>query len=307
MNKKQKLITASVAGATAMVALIGGTLALFTARADSDFTAKAGTVSVNVDKLAMTNSGNINPGDNDPANPEGAVAGTDHDFTYVVTNQGTKSIRTRHTLILTCTENTKDAKLLDARYLALYDNKAEVVTKSYILEDNSEVTSLDKVEKKVKAVKYVFLSDVFNGFGKDAEIETVQGAIAEKDGAVSKEYLLDFALLRGATNEYQACNVNIEVVVEAMQYRNTAESDWSEVSRVVREFSTADVSINVIPDENENINGEVFKSESTTESKKEESTTTESSKVETESSKVETESSKVETESTTTESSAADN
>lgn len=264
MNKKQKLITASVAGATAMVALIGGTLALFTARADSDFTAKAGTVSVNVDKLAMTNSGNINPGDNDPSNPEGAVAGTDHDFTYVVTNKGTKSIRTRHSLILTCTENTKDAKLLDARYLALYNNKAEVVTKSYILEDDSEVTSLQNVTKKVKAVKYVFLSDVFNGVGKDAEVETLQGVIAEKDGVVSKEYLLDFALLRGATNEYQACNVNIEVVVEAMQYRNTAESDWNEVSRVVRQFSTADVNINVIPDENEDINGKAFKSESQT-------------------------------------------
>ena len=266
MNRKTKIglivgtITLSVAVITA------GALALFTARTDSNFSAKAGTVTIELDELAMTNSENINPGDNDPSNPEGSVEGTTHDFTYVVTNTGNKSVRTRHTVMLTVDKAGESEQLLDARYLALFQDAKEIASKTYVLEDDSEVTNIDKETKKVKAVKYVFISDVFDGKGKniedggDAEKETVSGVVKENEkGDVEKQYSYDFSLLRTATNEYQASDISITVTIEAMQYRNTNDADWSESATVIRKYSNADVKASVVPASNEDKNGNEIK------------------------------------------------
>ena len=155
MNKKIGMIVGSIAGGLAILGV--GSLALFTARTDSDFSAKAGTVTIDLKELNMTNSKNVNPGDNDPDNPVGAAEGTEHKFTYEVYNTGNKSIRTRHTIILTIDEAGESDELLDARFLALFNKGKEIAKKSYILEDDAEVDSLDKINRKVKAVKYVFL------------------------------------------------------------------------------------------------------------------------------------------------------
>lgn len=265
MKKNKKILVIAGSIATAVVVAGTATLALFTARTDSDFSAKAGTVVIDLKDLAMTNNKNINPGDNDPSNPENSVEGTEHEFSYDVYNTGNKSIRTRHTIILTVDKSGESEELLDARYLSLFVNEKEIESKTYILEDDSEVTDLSSTEIPVKAVKYVFLSDVFDGKGTDiekggdAEKETISNVVKQdENGDVKKTYTYDFSLLRGADNDYQACDINIDVTVEAIQYRNTNDSDWSQSAIVVRQYSSADVDLNVVPASNEDKNGNII-------------------------------------------------
>lgn len=263
---KNKKTVVGLASATAVLILGASTLALFTAKDDSNFKAKAGTLGIEVDSLKMENPDNINPGDNDPSNPEDAVAGTEHEFEYTVENLGTKSARTRHTIILSVTENNSD-KVLDARHMVMFGNDKELVEKSYVLEDNSEVSEL-KDGQFVKAIKYVFISDVFDGVGKDikdggsAEKENIENIVSENDkGKVEKTYTYDFGLLRTATNKYQEADFHIDVIVEAMQYRNTNESDWETVTRVERTYSTADVNGTYVPSHDEDKDGNKLSSE----------------------------------------------
>lgn len=263
MNKKQKIGLISATAVLAVGIVGASSLALFTARTDSDFQAKAGTVDIELDKLDMTNPLNINPGDNDPNNPEGAVNGTEHVFSYEVANTGNKSVRTRHTIILNVDKAGASEEALDARYLALFIKDKEIADKAYVLEDGREVTSLDNVTGAVAAVKYIFISDIMDGKGTaletggDAEKEELTDVIkADASGDVEKTYTYDFSLLRDADNKYQAADIHFSVVIEAMQYRNTNESDWTEVSRVVRDYSTANVESNVVPASDENKDGD---------------------------------------------------
>lgn len=262
MKKKQKIGLISAVAVLAVGIVGASTLALFTARTDSDFTAKAGTVEIELDKLDLSNPLNINPGDNDPNNPEGAVNGTEHVFSYDVANTGNKSVRTRHTIILNVDKAGTSEEALDARFLSLLQRGREIEDKTYILNDGKEVKNIDGETQLVTAVKYVFISDVMDGEGTDiasggdAEKEDLTDVVKEKDGKVEKTYQYDFALLRDADNMYQGADIHLSVIIEAMQYRNTDEKDWNEAARVIRDFSTADVEASVVPASNENKDGE---------------------------------------------------
>lgn len=254
---------------TASFAVIGlSAFALFTARDDSDWIAKAGTVDIELDNLKLSNSDNINPGDNDPNNPKDAAKGTSHVFEYTVSNFGTKSVRTRHTILLTITDADDSSKLLDARYVGLYKSGKEIGTRTYILKDGTEVSSF-KDKDEVKAVKYVFMGDIFDGYGTsiadggNAEKEALDGVIkADKDtNNVDEVYSYDFTLLRGADNEYQAADFKIDVVIEAMQYRNTNETDWATVTTVSKTFSSAEVINKYVPAQDEDNTGKKISSE----------------------------------------------
>ena len=86
MKKKSKLICAGVAGLMA-VAIVGSMgLAFFSDTGETKASAKAGSVTIDVTDLEIENSGNVNPGDEDPDVPDGSREGTPHDFTFSVTN-----------------------------------------------------------------------------------------------------------------------------------------------------------------------------------------------------------------------------
>lgn len=258
MKKKIVLTVSSLCGVAALI--FGCTYALFTARTDSDFSAKAGTVRIALDNLSLTNPENINPGDSDPENPNGATNGTEHEFSYSVANEGNKSIRTRHSIIITCDENGDSTEELDARYFAMLSDDKEIADKLYVLKDGSTKKEVGK-DDFVSAVKYAFYGDVMDGKGNsiekggDAEKEDVSGVVKQDGDKVQKTYNYDLAMLRNAPNSYQGCDVNIEVIVEGMQYRNTDNNDWSVVGTVTKKFSTANVGMNVVPAYNEDKNG----------------------------------------------------
>lgn len=258
MKKKIILTAGSILCVAALI--FGSAYALFSARTDSDFYAKAGTVRIDLDGLYLTNADNINPGDNDLSNPSDVAGGTEHAFSYDVINNGNKSIRTRHTIIITCDEEGSDDELLDARYFEMLSNGRELEEKLYVLKDGSTKKKVGK-DDFVEAVKYTFLGDIMDGNGDDienggdAEKEDLSGTVKQDGDQVIGSYEFDFAMLREAPNRYQGCDVNIEVIVEAMQFRNTDNKDWDIVGVVSKTYTTADVNMNVVPNYDEDKNG----------------------------------------------------
>lgn len=271
MNKNKKKIVAIATATTGSACLLlAGAFALFTDGTASFVTAEAGTVEVDLSKPTMQNSTNINPGDNDPAISKTASQGTEHDLSFDVSNEGTKSIKTRHTLILSVNPRKNDGvtdltRVLDARYVSLFsreDDTKELVAKTYVLDDDTEVASLDSAgDKLVKAIKYVYLSDSFDGKGLaiedggKAEKETDPNVVEENEvGEVTKNYTYQFALLKGADNEYQGATFNVDVIIEAMQYRNTETADWTTITKVKRTYTNA-TNTTEIPHANEKSDG----------------------------------------------------
>lgn len=310
MTNRKKAGLISLTCLSAAVIAGAASLALFTAQTDSDTAAKVGTVDIGLSEVTLTNSDNVNPGDNDPSTGNEANEGTAHELIYSVSNLGTKSAKTRQTIILTCDESGDSTDLLDARYLALFDDGAELAEKTYILSTGEEFETLEEADAMIEnykseatamasslyideygmiktdgettyyigendsdlsplpyvaAIKYVFYSDSFDGFGLDlneggnAEKENSDDVISAsentEDSPVTKEYSYDFAMLREAPNKYQNADITVDILVEAMQYRNTTDEDWSTISQVERTYSAANVNVISVPKENEDAEG----------------------------------------------------
>lgn len=248
-NKKLKLTLISTTAAAVLLGL--GAFALFTDNADTSTKAKGGTVEVDVDQPTLSNGGNINPGDNDETVPETyipdpddplyeededgnpipvPVSTTSHELKFNVENLGNKSIRTRHTLIIKCA--SPEGEALDASVFSLLVSMGEELeVKSFVLDDGSEIAPEDLEDGMfVSAVKYVYTPDIFDGVGPDSEKEensTVK-AVTDDNGTetAQKEYTYLFKMAKEALNEYQGADISIDVIVEALQYRNTVSEDW---------------------------------------------------------------------------------
>ena len=62
-------------------------------------------------------------------------------------------------------------------------------------------------------------------------------------------------MLKDASNQYQGADITVDVIVEAMQYRNTESSDWDVITKVEKVYSSADVPVTVVPKEDEDASG----------------------------------------------------
>lgn len=225
-NKKNK-ISLLVGGAS--IAILGaGSLALFSDRAATGVTGKAGTLGIDVNSFDMTNKGNINPGDNDEKVSEKAST-TPHDITFNVENTGNKSVRTRHTLLVSL---KGENGVLNPSVVSVLKAKGQELEGKEYLDAEGKVTDAEKAV----AIKYVVLSDVINGTGDNAEVET-----DGKDAKQSYKYLLKMD--KDAKNEYQGADLNIDLIVDAIQFRNTTEEDWTNVSKETIKGSMTGVTV----------------------------------------------------------------
>ena len=220
MKKKSKLICAGVAGLMA-VAIVGSMgLAFFSDTVETKASAKGGSVTIDVTDLEIENSGNVNPGDEDPDVPDGSREGTPHDFTFSVTNTGNKSVVTRNIITLSVSKNNA---VLDANVLALYEDKKELSQKYVLIEGSEEyIPSANYTGGKIIAVRYVVNGASLNGTGDAAEVES--GITSN-----SQDYKYALSLALETTNEYQLADIKADIEVQAMQYRNTQDSTWDTV------------------------------------------------------------------------------
>ena len=220
MKKKSKLICAGVAGLMAFAIVGSMGLAFFSDTGETKASAKAGSVTIDVTDLEIENSGNVNPGDEDPDVPDGSREGTPHDFTFSVTNTGNKSVVTRNIITLSVSKNNT---VLDANVLALYEDKKELSQKYVLIEGSEEyIPSANYTGGKIIAVRYVVNGASLNGTGDAAEVES--GITSN-----SQDYKYALSLALETTNEYQLADIKADIEVQAMQYRNTQDSTWDTV------------------------------------------------------------------------------
>jgi hypothetical protein len=230
MNKKKIAIILSASAAAAALTA-GGVFATFSDNAVIQETGTAGSVDIDVSNFKLSNANNINPGDHDiymqddPSDPRNA--GTEHKLTFDVANLGTKSIKTRHMVTISLEDPD-----LDPSVFMITENGKEIENSTrYISTDKGLVLaseySADK-DGKALAVVYYIIEDVLDGVGEPLSADGLSG-VAEVENAVQKtstSYTYDLGMDHNAGVEYEKCKINIELEVQAMQYRNTTGSDW---------------------------------------------------------------------------------
>ena len=234
MKNSIKKRTGIIASICAIALLAGATFALFSTTDDTSTSGHIGSVDVSVTALNVENFENVNPGDNDPDLPEDPedprTPGTPHDITFTVSNNGNKSIKTRHVITL----STDDG--LDASKFMIINGDSEAVEKFYVI-DNADVAVADyDGTSTISAVKYIIASDVFDGKGvsldEGGSAEKETGAISsdDTDASPSTSYTYKLGMSYDVEKEeYEGAPIHLTVEVQGMQYRNTNNSDWQTI------------------------------------------------------------------------------
>jgi hypothetical protein len=229
MNSKNKKIVA-IGGVSlaAVAALAAGSFAFFTDSTDKKTSGVAGSVDIDATDLSLSNAENINPGDEDETKSADARVGTDHDLTFTVSNTGNKSIMTRNVITLSVANG--DTVLDPSVYSLKSDDDTELVTKYYSADG---VTFSEDKPDTVKYVRYVTTQVALNGVGEGSDNESNDAVSIDTDAvktnddinAVDYDYILKLAK-ETPDGDYELSTLNIEVEVQAMQYRNTTDAEW---------------------------------------------------------------------------------
>ena len=243
LRNNKKVIVSLVVSVLALAVLIASSLALFTDAKSASANGKAGTVKIDLEGAKFTHKyqgqtsvNNINPGDNDPEKKPGQRPGTEHAIEFDVSNKGNKSVITRHTIIITATKN--GAVIDPSVFFLLTGNPLAKITPTEVVKSGG----------KVLAIKYVlYPADIYNGIGTNAEIET--GGLTGV-----KHYVVPFGMDRLADNSYQGVDVKVDIIVEAMQYRNTVSTDWATIATKTVSIVNG-VSVKVVPEQNQDAKG----------------------------------------------------
>lgn len=236
MNNNKKL---AIAGVSALgIAAVGfGAFAFFSDSSEQNTEGTVGTVDVeSVTNLDLSGKENINPGDEDPENPydpEDPGKTTPHKLSFSISNAGTKSIRTRNIIDITIT-STEGANL-DPSAFALYEKGADNVNV-----DLGDLTDLE-VSKEIitvdgkQVLRYIIMGASLNGeAGKleDKDIlagDVVRPSVSVNESVSSVDYAYYLGMSPDALDVYQGAKVKIDLTVQAMQYRNTNNSNWADV------------------------------------------------------------------------------
>lgn len=227
MNKNKKILAIIGISTAAVGALAAGSLAFFTDGETKDTKATAGNVTIEMGELDISNSENINPGDNDES-VSSERAGTPHNLTFKVANAGNKSIMTRN--VITLTVNGSEA--LPASVYSLKTDEDSELTEKYVLVNGTFIPASEaSSDAKIMAVRYVTEQVALNASdkgleAKDAVATTVAGATTNDDvTSADFDYLVKMDKLAG--EEYEKSTLTVEVEVQAMQFRNTTDAEWT--------------------------------------------------------------------------------
>ena len=223
MNNKKKIMIASAS--TLGLAVLGlGAFAYFNDSAELDATATVGTVGVTAEgSLAHTGGlNNLNPGDNDPTVPENYRDGSDHELSFEVKNNGTKSVMTRAVIKVTGKDANGAISALDLMNIILSEKTATTAlddTKSPANRDS--ITVLAPTGYNTNELVYIVGDTAAWALNGTEETETgVTGTTMTKK--------FDLGLAKEVSAElWEGAVITIKVDIEAMQYRNTGSGEWT--------------------------------------------------------------------------------
>lgn len=221
-NKKKAL----AAGAIAASCILAGTVAYFTDRVETSATAKAGTVDLALD-ANWTDVANFNPWDK-------------ADLDYQISNDGNKSVDVRERLVVTSSVALDTAAQAEFEIYKATDVEQDAAGAYVPKADAKPVTDGAKriVAGDSKSITYVLPEYTLNGTGANAETES-----GVTDTNHSADYVLVF---KGASsNAFQDADVEVSLLAEAKQHRNTNSDTWATVSSESVTFGNGNV--NAVP------------------------------------------------------------
>ena len=242
---KNKKILSIVSIFCAFIIIIGGALAFFSDSAILNENINVGTFDIDVTGGLFHSNGlnNLNPGDNDPAIPNQSRPGTDHELSFNIENLGNKSAITRTVIEISGIKNDGTPLTEEELMNIIISEKAnvtEMTTQGTIantdINKQTEVNKLTATGFSYNKLVYIvggnrIPQDVLNGIGDNAEIET----------GITKSNLIktfDIGLDMNSDSEtYAGSTITIKIRFEAMQYRNTMDSTWTNIFE--QTFTTA--------------------------------------------------------------------
>lgn len=226
-SSKKNLKKALAVGALAGAVTLTGVMAYFTDRVDTSVQGTAGTVDLTLD-ANWTDIANLNPGDK-------------VDMSYTIQNDGNKSVDVRERIVVKSsvamdTANQAEFEIYAASDVEQDTNGAYVpkTGATPIATDADRVVSTDDT-----SITYQLSEYTLNGTGVGAETEP---GITET--SKDSSYVLVFD--REAKNAFQGASVNVELVAEAKQHRNTGSDTWDVVS--TDSITAGGESIEVVPE-----------------------------------------------------------
>lgn len=236
MKNKKLLIAGASTAAVGVIAL--GAFAYFNDNAVLDpQTATVGTVDVSVTGALNHEGGlnNLNPGDNDKDVPTTYRPGTDHELSFTVTNNGTKSVVTRTVIEVTGSKPGTTLTASDLLNVIISEKTtATALGDTSNPANRSSLGRLDPVGYVANENKLIYIiggtndvsDDVLDGTGANAENETING----ESSKTSMVKTFDIGLDKDVSLEkFEGATINFNVKVEAMQYRNTGDAEWNTI------------------------------------------------------------------------------
>jgi hypothetical protein len=243
-KNKAKIVTSVSLAVAAVSLLTTGAMAFFSDAAVFETqSGKVGTVSISDTNLLVTDNtgksatsfGTWNPGDINT-------------ITWRVENTGTKSIATRNRLYIYWEDEmneyseSNDIVYLYPQNVSNNDIEAEMLAKD--TKSKIDIGSPKKITvngKEYTGWEYICSGDILDGVGTDAEtgdaFETDYASNLNDMSSTYDSIAYKIALSNYANVHTMDKNLKVVVITEAMQARNTADSEWETVS--VKEISVS--------------------------------------------------------------------
>ena len=237
--KKNKKLLSTLSIVCAFAIIFGGVFAFFSDSALLNESAKVGKVDIDVEGgLFHSNAlNNLNPGDNDPDVPTDYRPGTDHELSFEIDNLGNKSVVYRTVVEVSATKKDGTAftaEELRAIILSEKQNVTAATTQNTIASNDvgkqNDITRLDSTGYNDGKLIYIVggttndgVTYVLNGTGDDAETETnvtTSSTVQTFDVGLDKDL---------ASDAFEGATITFNVIVQAMQYRNTGDGEWNNI------------------------------------------------------------------------------
>lgn len=253
MNKKLKVAGLSTLG---VMAIAGGTFAFFTdSKTEKVKGAVVGSLKIDANTTIKHGGGldNLNPGDNDPSVNTKNRNGTDHEFKVTVENKGNKSAQIRNIIRVKVkdSEGTDITKSVKPEHILIYETEKS----DFSIADKTPDGDSSKNGETNRGVNGTLVKLTLNGdtleYTPDVDTEdgrkdlfalsgTGAGAeVEDKNKETSKSVVYELGLSKDVTNDDKlaGATITLEIETQALQYRNTNDSDWKTV-----EIKSVDVS-----------------------------------------------------------------
>lgn len=237
--KKNKKLLSILSIVCAFIIIFSGVFAFFSDSTLLNESTKVGKVDINVEGgLYHSDSlNNLNPGDNDIDVPTDSHPGTDHELSFKIDNLGNKSIIYRTIIEVSGTKNDStvltEVELMNV-ILSEKKNVIELTTSNNISSSDTDkyetVCPLEPQGYTNEKLVYIIggstendMTYVLNGIGDNAETEN--GITA-----TNTIQTFDIGLDKDVTEEdLQGATLTFNVIVQAMQYRNTGDEEWNNI------------------------------------------------------------------------------